>query len=166
MEVAGLVIAIAAAVAAVASAVFAGIQAAAAKADRTDAEKARDEARTLAAKANDSFERQALAQERANEIQESLLPRDEVRWELENISGNQWCLRNIGNQTAEGANLKDISDPAGWIRFDSESPRDVPKRDFLDFLALSAFTSPTPRVQVRWRTGGGPLQTEDFTIAT
>ena len=166
MDFAGLVVAIVAALSAIAGAVIAGVQAAAARADRKQTEQARDEARALAAQANSSFERQALAQERANEIREALIPRDEVHWELENISGNRWCLRNVGTVTAEAANLKDISEPSGWIRFDSESPRDVQRHDLLDFIALSAFTSPTPRVQVRWREASGPLQTEDFTIVT
>jgi hypothetical protein len=171
MEIISLVVAIVAAIAAVLGAIFAGSQASAAQRDRKDAQAARsesqaarDEARILASEANDAFKRQAVAQERANELVETQLPKDEVVWERRHLAGNRWALENIGSITAFDANLADVTEPPGWIRFDTDTPRDVPRGDALEFLALSAMSSPRPRVQVRWRDGDGRLLTEDFTI--
>ena len=171
MQLAGQIIAMIAGLAGLAGAVIAGFQARAARRDRTDSETAkdearaaRDEARELAREANDAFLRQAAAQERANDIAESQLPKDHVVWDLQHVDGSQWCVINVGSVTAADANLLALGGPESLIRHEIASPRDVRVGASLDFIAISAWGSNDPAVRVHWHEPDGSLQTEDFTI--
>lgn len=99
METIGLVVAAIAALAAVVGAVVAISQAANARQDRRDAETARDASREarddairLAGEANEAFKRQAVAQERANEIEEAKLPKHAISFEIVPVQGDTWAI--------------------------------------------------------------------------
>ncbi len=112
-------------------------------------------------------EESAAALKRANEIAEASLPPDGVLWGLIHVRDARYVLKNIGNRTAEGATLHDMTDPDGkerWVRRESWEPVDVPPGDVIDFLVLSASGTPNVKVQLRWREGDGPLRTDDTTI--
>jgi hypothetical protein len=127
--------------------------------------KARDETIQLATEANDAFKRQAAAQERANELAEAQLPRDEAEWRLEHIRGVSWVVRNVGRKVATKANLYDITDEKGWLRFETQSPKDIEVDDVIEFTVLTANGSPNPRVEVRWwHDETSPMRTKAFTL--
>ncbi len=160
------------AAAAIASAVFAYLQARVATASRRDAIDARNESRNardeiveLSREANASFTRQAEAQERANEIESAKLPKDEADWALVHIDGVRWAVRNIGRRTAENANLHDMTNEKGFLRFETMSPQDIAVNDLIEFTVLSGWGTPNPRVEVRWQHGDRePIKSKGFTI--
>jgi hypothetical protein len=129
-------------------------------------EDARDEALRLARKATDAFERSAAAQERANEIEESKLPKDGVRWQLVAQGGNRYLMRNVGTRLAEGATLHEMQEPSGWLRFQPKAPVDVKPGGFIDFRILVASGTPNIDLEVRWHEGDGPIQQDGVTIPT
>ena len=131
---------------------------------RDEARTARDETRDLAKDANTAFNRSADAQERANEIEVSKLPKIEAEWALEHVGEGRWALRNVGRRTAASANLHDMTELSGFVRFEEVTPRDVPEDDVIEFLVFSADSSPTARVEVRWHEGDGPMKTKAFTV--
>jgi uncharacterized membrane protein len=103
METWGIIIAAASAIAGLASAWVAIGQARSARRDRRDAEDARNESRAardeavrLSAEANHAFNRQAEAQEHANDIELGKLGKPRVEWSVEG---------GIGTITRQLANL-------------------------------------------------------------
>ena len=117
----------------------------------------------LAKKANQAFERQAAAQERAIELAQAALPKDEVRWTYEHISGVIYVLHNTGTKVARQALMSDIGQPVGFVRPDETKPRDVPPGDSLEFNVITAFGSPRPRFRVAWREDGLDQEFSDDT---
>jgi hypothetical protein len=164
-----LVVSIAAAVATIAAAVIAGVQARIAKGARDDARRAQADSEAAAAesvalarKANAAFERQAEAQEQANELARAALPPDEVRWTYEQVTGMEYTLTNVGTRTARGAFIEDIGKQQGWIETLEDRARDVRPGDSLQFLAKSAWSSPRPEFRVSWlEDGSDEVKTDD-----
>jgi hypothetical protein len=98
----------------------------------------------------------------ANEISESLLPKDEVKWAYEHIQGVLYVLHNLGTKTARNAVIVDIGEPAGFIRPDPE-PADVPPGGAIEFRVLTAFNAPRPRFRVEWMEDGSEDEHHDDT---
>ncbi len=160
MDIWALVVSIIAPVATVAAAAVAVWQAKIARDARDDARKAQAESESAAAesvalakKANDTFERQAEAQEEANAIARANLPTDEVRWEYEQIRGARYILRNVGTRAAIKAVIEDITEPVGFVR-PEESSRFVRPGESVEFTVLSIWGSPTPAFRASWKEDG------------
>ncbi|TFD35935.1 hypothetical protein E3T40_07190 [Cryobacterium sp. TMT1-19] len=173
MDTAGLVINIVLAATGIAAAIVAVIQARVAvqarreaKTAQLGAEHAEREAIALARKANEAFERQAAAQEEANVLAKAALPKDEVRWLYEHVSGARYVLQNVGTVVAQNSLLTDIGEPTGFIRPDEEVRRDIAPGDSLEFMVCSAFGAPRPRFRVTWREDGLSDELHDDTTVT
>ncbi|MBF4632731.1 hypothetical protein ITJ42_16040 [Clavibacter michiganensis subsp. phaseoli] len=169
MEMWALIISIVAAVATAAAAGVAFVQARIAKGARDDArqaqagsEAAAEESIALSRKATAAFERQAVAQEEANELARASLPPDVVRWEYEPVSGVVYILTNVGARVARGAFIEDIGEPKGLVRPQEDGPRDVVPGDSLEFVIVTAFGAPRPVFRVTWREDGSDeVRSED-----
>lgn len=157
MELLGLIVAAVAALAAVAGAVVAISQASNARQDRRDAEtardasrEARDEAIRLAGEANEAFKRQAVAQERSNEIEEAKLPRHAISFESVHVRGDTWaivCTDLPANDVViKGAGLS----PHRIMPVESES-RSLQKNDTVRFMLTSATMDGRAHVSPRIR---------------
>lgn len=79
---------------------------------------------------------------------------EKAQWQLEQVKGNVWLLRNIGTVIAHAALLSDATQPPKYIRPDEVIPRDVPPSDHLQFRAAPTRGAPPPRVRVTWRENG------------
>ncbi|MFT2706137.1 hypothetical protein [Clavibacter zhangzhiyongii] len=161
MDTWGLVVSIVAAVATIAAAVIAAAQARIAMHARDDARKAQAgsesaaaESVALARKANDAFERQARAQEEANQLARANLPADEVRWTYRHIAGMRYVLTNAGTRIARAASIEDITEPSGWVQPEEPGPCDVRPGDSLEFMVVTAWGSPRPEFRVTWTEDG------------
>lgn len=170
MDIVGPIINIVLAVAAIVSAIVAVVQARVAVRARQDAKSAQSGAELaqretveLARKANDAFDRQALAQEKANELAQAALPKDEVRWEYEHISGVIYVLQNTGTKVARQASMSDTGEPVGFVRPDDTSPRDVSPGDSLEFKVITAFGAPRPQFRITWTEDGSDQKFSDDT---
>lgn len=172
MELAGLIIAFAVLVVSGAAAAASVVQARLATAARADAQQAladsrttRDEVQQLARTATEASVKQAEALIERNEIERRKLPSVEAVWSLEHIRGVRWALRNVGGSSALRANLHDVTDSKGFLRFETNEVRDVPVDDLMEFIVLAADGSPNPRIEVRWSEDmSSPIRSKAFTI--
>jgi hypothetical protein len=90
---------------------------------------------------------------------------DEVDWELENVRGPIWVLRNIGSLVAHQTLVSDATQPPKYIRPDEVIPRDVSPGDHLQFRAAISRGGPPPRVRITWRLSEtGEARSAEFTL--
>jgi hypothetical protein len=90
---------------------------------------------------------------------------DEVDWELENVRGPIWVLRNIGSLVAHQTLVSDATQPPKYIRADEVIPRDVSPGDHLQFRAAISRGGPPPRVRITWRPSEtGDARSAEFTL--
>jgi hypothetical protein len=126
-------------------------------------EAARDEAVRLSEEANDAFKRQALAQERANELAEAALPKPMINWQIRAINKSRYEIVNIGNVIARDALVSGAGEEPGFIDPGSTVPRDVPPQDGLDFFAMKVM-GPDPRMRITWTSPDGIEETAERDI--
>ena len=156
MELAGLTVAVVAALGGVAAAIFAGSQARSARLDRKDAESARnesqaarDEAVRLAGEANEAFKRQAEALERSNELEEAKRPKPHVSWHPQPGAGRD--SRTLVNKgTIEARNV--IGTGTSGVHTDEGSQSaSVMPGDSIAFWVMPTFDDVgRPRLHVEW----------------
>ena len=156
MEIWGTITAALSALAGIAAALVAIVQAAAAKRDRKEAEEARNESRSardeafrLSQEANEAFMRQAEAQERANDIESSKLPKPHVRWQAQPGGLNEVrLLRNVGNIDARDVVL---TGTGGVHPYEKESTEVVVPGDSIAFYMAPTYDDiGLPRIHVAW----------------
>ena len=157
MEIVGLVVAAIAALAAVVGAVVAISQAASARQDRRDAEnardasrEARDEAIRLAGEANEAFNRQAVAQERANEIEEAKLPKHAISFEIVHVLGDTWAIVCTDLPANDVIIKGDGLSPDRIMPLETES-RCLQKNDTMRFMLTPATMDGRPHASPRIR---------------
>jgi hypothetical protein len=156
MELAGLLVAVFAALGGVAAAIFAGSQANSARVDRKDAESARNESRSardeavlLANVANDAFKRQAEALERSNELEEAKRPKPMVAWQARpGRSRDSRILVNVGNIEARHV----VASGTSGVHTDEDSQSaSVLPDDSIEFYVMPVMSdSGQPRLHVEW----------------
>ena len=130
--------------------------------DRAAAEKARDESLRLSRQATESFDRQATALERANELIEASTPKPDVRWVIQQVSTSRWMATNNGDAIARGALLEGLS---GLVRAEETVPRDVMPGDSLYFFSHRTMGGDMPRVRLSCTTDGREDRaTNEFTL--
>jgi hypothetical protein len=156
MELAGLIVAVIAALGGVVAAIFAGSQARSARLDRKDAESARNESRAardeavrLAGEANGAFKRQAEALERSNELEEAKRPKPHVEWHPTSGSGHDVrTLVNVGN--IEARNVVGTGQSGVYTDEDSRSASVMPGDSILYWVAQTMDDTGRPRLHVEW----------------
>jgi hypothetical protein len=155
----GLLIATAAAsVAAVVSAIVAVVQARGASASKRDAadardesRKARDESALLAKEANDAFLRQAVAQEKHNELKEAEL-RPPTWSGPRFVSGQRYAVTNTSGRTIKIERLKVDPDEAKNLVSLISQPNDVyPPGHSVDYIAEKRLAHRPQSFTLYWR---------------
>ena len=156
MELAGLIVAVVAALGGVAAAIFAGSQARSARLDRKDAENARnesqaarDEAVRLAGEANDAFKRQAEALERSNELEEAKRPKPRVNWQPRMGAGrDSRILVNEGN--IEARNVVGTGNIGLHVDEDTQAESVMPGDSIAYFVSPTLSSIGRPRLRIEW----------------
>jgi hypothetical protein len=89
----------------------------------------------------------------------------QVSWQLEQVRGSIWALRNTGMIVARGALLSEATLPPKYVRPDEVIPRDVHSGDVLQFRVTAGRGAPPPRIRVTWREGSAsPAYSREFTV--